>query len=73
MINFDSIQHSITIIAAVEGSLGVSDRSGILRWQKVAKKFPYLTILLQSRVPKRRARRKMKTRPNLPMLRVFTS
>ena len=46
MINFDSIRHNITIIAAVEASLGVSDRSGILGWQKVAKKFPYLTILL---------------------------
>ena len=46
MIDFDSIQHSITIIAAVEAFLSVSDRLGILGWQKVAKKFPYLTILL---------------------------
>ena len=38
MINFDSIRHNITIIAAVEASLGVSDRSGILGWPKVAKK-----------------------------------
>ena len=49
MINFNSIRHNITIIAAVEASLAVSDRLGILRWQKVAKKFPYLTILLLQR------------------------
>ena len=42
MINCDSIQHNIIIIADVEAFLSVSDRFGILRWQKVAKKFSIL-------------------------------